>query len=144
MTLFQPFLHRVSHLLEEFEEVLLKKDSINELKVKYETHSGIESGGIAGAGVVVTLALWIRAAVDSDAGARGELVARGAQHRVRRRRSRIQTTGQRAGGHQKLWRENFKINLICPVGTSLRKKLQWFIKNMVLIRNMRSKNNCMK
>lgn len=57
MTLFQPFLHRVSHLLEEFEEVLLKKDSINELKVKYETHSGIESGGIAGAGVVVTLAL---------------------------------------------------------------------------------------
>ena len=41
-----------------------------------ETHSGIESGGVAGAGVVVTLALWIRAAVDTDAGTRGELVAR--------------------------------------------------------------------
>lgn len=50
--------------------------------MKCETHSGIESGGVAGAGVIVTLALWIRAAVDSNAGARGELVARGAQHRV--------------------------------------------------------------
>ena len=38
-------------------------------KVWDETHSGIESGGIAGASVVVTLALRIRAAVESDAGA---------------------------------------------------------------------------
>lgn len=50
--------------------------------MKCETHSGVEGGGVAGAGVVVALALWIRAAVDSNAGARGELVARGAQHRV--------------------------------------------------------------
>lgn len=50
--------------------------------MKCLTHSGIESGGVAGAGAVVTLALWIRATVDSNAGARGELVARGAQHRV--------------------------------------------------------------
>lgn len=50
--------------------------------MKCETHSGIESGGVAGAGVIVTLALWIRAAVDANAGARGELVARRAQHRV--------------------------------------------------------------
>lgn len=48
--------------------------------MKSETYSGIESGGVAG--VIVTLALWIRAAVDSNAGARGELVARGAQRRV--------------------------------------------------------------
>lgn len=67
-----------------------------------ETHSGIESGGITGAGVVVTLALWVRAAVDTDAGASGELVARGAKHRVGRSRSWLQTTGEGAGAHQKL------------------------------------------
>lgn len=70
-------------------------------KVKSATYSGVQSSGVAG--VVVTLALWIRATVDSNAGARGELVAGGAQRRVWRRRPRIQTTGQRAGCHQKLW-----------------------------------------
>ncbi len=52
------------------------------IKVTCKTYPCIQSGGVAGAGVIVPLALWIRAAVDSDAGARGELVARGAQHRV--------------------------------------------------------------
>lgn len=72
------------------------------------THSGVESGGIAGARVVVTLALRIWAAVDSDAGARGELVPGGAQCRVRGRRPRFQTTSQRARGHQKLWQEKLE------------------------------------
>lgn len=47
--------------------------------MKSETYSGIKSGSVAG--VIVTLALWIWATVDSNAGARGELVA-GAQRRV--------------------------------------------------------------
>lgn len=46
-----------------------------ELEVKCDTHSGIESG-VRSAGVVIALALWIRAAVDSDACSWGELVAR--------------------------------------------------------------------
>ena len=50
--------------------------------MKCGTHSGIESGGVAGAGVIVALALRVSSAVDSNPGARGELVARGAQHRV--------------------------------------------------------------
>lgn len=90
------------------------------INVKW-THSGVEGGGVAGAGVIVTMALWISSAVDSNAGARGELVGRGAQHRVRRRSSRLQTTGQRAGGHQKLWQDKCKINLICPITLQLRK-----------------------
>lgn len=87
--------------------------------MKSETHSGVESGGVAGASAVVTLALWIRAAVDADAGARGELVGRGAQHGVRWRRSRFQTTGQRAGGHQKLWQGKCNVNLKFPKGQML-------------------------
>lgn len=51
-------------------------------QVRCQTYSGIERGGVAGAAVVVTLALWIRAGVDSNAGGGGELVARGAEHRV--------------------------------------------------------------
>lgn len=46
------------------------------------TYSGIESGGLAG--VIVSVAFWIRAAVDSNGG--GELAC-GAQRRVWGRRS---------------------------------------------------------
>lgn len=49
-------------------------------KVIRATYSGVQRSGVAG--VVVTLALRVRAAVDSDSGARGELVAAGAQRRV--------------------------------------------------------------
>lgn len=69
--------------------------SAKSIKVRPGTHPGIEGGSVAGARVVVALALWVSAAVDPDAASRRKLVARGAQHRVGRRRTR---------GHQKLWR----------------------------------------
>lgn len=69
-------------------------------KVKRATYSWVQSSGVAG--VVVTLALRVRAAVDSDSGAGGELVAAGAQRRVWRRRPGVQTAGQWAGCHQEL------------------------------------------
>lgn len=80
-----------------------------EMSWKRETHSGIERRGVAGAAVVVTLALWIRAAVDSDAGARGELLTRRAQDLVGRSGSRFQTTEQRARVHQKLYKKFVKL-----------------------------------
>lgn len=61
-------------------------------RLKSETYPGIESSGVAG--VTITLALWIRAAVKSNAGATGKLVAGGAQRRVREGRPRFQTSGQ--------------------------------------------------
>lgn len=91
-----------------------------------ETHSGVESRGVAGAGAVVTLALRIRAAVDPDAGAGRELMTRGAQHG--RRRRRLQTCGQRAGVHQKLWQEKCSIKYICPMRWTRRQKAQRILK----------------
>lgn len=67
---------------------------------KRATYSWVQSSGVAA--VVVTLALRVRAAVDSDSGAGGELVAAGAQRRVWRRRPGVQTAGQWAGCHQEL------------------------------------------
>lgn len=49
------------------------------------TDSGVEGGGVTAAGVVEALALLVGATVDPDSASRSELmVARGAQHRVRR------------------------------------------------------------
>lgn len=82
------------------------KENKDKQLMESETHPGVESGGVAGAGVVVGLALWIRAAVDPDAGAGSELVSRGAKHRVGRRSPRLQAAGQRTGAHQELWHQN--------------------------------------
>lgn len=79
-------------------------------KSQYVTHSRIERCGVASAGVIVSLALCVRAA-NADAVARGELVARGAQRRVGRRRSGLQTAGQGARGHQKLRKQVQKNHL---------------------------------
>lgn len=62
------------------------------------THSSIHSGGVSGAGVVVILALLVRAAVDTCPWS--QLAALRAQRRLG-----WMSSSQRAGGHQKLRRK---------------------------------------